>query len=127
MFPDFTVPDTAVKGKTLQETREQWCKDIAERLDRYRVSIYDDTKQKDYDNFNAFNGTYSDKQFSYITDLYGKTNPARFVNYPIMQHIIESLIGEFLSQPLEFECEAVNEDAVYAKYEQKVQFVFQAL
>jgi len=83
-------------------------------------TIFLTERKKDYENFQIVNGNFDPKQFEYITDMYGVTAPARFVNYPILMPRLDSLIGEFMSQPLAFDVEVINRDAVNKKIEKKV-------
>ena len=101
MFPDLTIPSDSTKI-------EEWCKSVLESIEQYYSAYYDDYRQRDFENYNLFNGIFDKDQFAYVTDTYANTNPARLVNYPIMKHMIERVVGEFLRQPMEFDAEIVN-------------------
>lgn len=120
MFPDFSIP----KGKYEQE---KWCKEILEGIEKYYSAYYGAYRKKDFENFNLFNGIFDQTQFEYVTDTSAGTNPARLVDFPLMKHLIDLLVGEFLAEPIKFTVEIVNRDAVYRKFEKKVGIVSEAL
>lgn len=120
MFPDLTVP------KKVSEI-EEWCKSVLESIEKYYSAYYDDYRQRDFENFNLFNGIFDKDQYAYVTDTYSNASPARLVNYPVMKHIVERVVGDFLVQPLEFDIDSVNEDAVSQKHEKKIGMVAEGL
>lgn len=119
-FPDLTVPKEIDKI-------EEWGIGVLEGIEKYYSAYYDDYRQRDFENFNLYNGIFDKEQYAYVTDTYSQTSPARLVNYSIMKHMIDSVVGEYLSQPLRFSVEVANKDAVSQKHERKVGFISEAL
>jgi|5_EtaG_2_1085323.scaffolds.fasta_scaffold04264_2 hypothetical protein len=121
MLPDLYVP----KGKL---KIDEWVKDVHDSIDSYYSGYYDDFREKDFDNYNVFNGIINKDQFEYVTDTYSNTNPARLVNYPIVKKVIDLLVGEWLATPMDqYSVELVNKDAVAREFDKKVGLVFEKL
>lgn len=120
MFPDLSIPKA-------HNQIEDWCKSVLESIEKYYSAYYDDYRQRDFENFNLYNGTFDKDQYAYVTDTYSNASPARLVNYPLMKHVIERVVGDFLTHPLEFDIDIVNEDAVSRKHEEKIGLVAEAL
>jgi hypothetical protein len=117
IFPKQNIPDS--------QKNEQWCKDNVLAMLAYQnyTTKFNRERKKDYENYLLFNGVFDTKQFEYITNTYGISSPARLVNHPIIAPKIDLLVGEFMSQPMDFMVEAVNEAAINKKLDQKVAFV----
>ena len=120
MLPNLTIPDS----KTEQQ---KWGEEVMNGIEKYYDLYFSKTKVCDNDNHDLYKGIFSEKQYNYVTDTWGSTNPARLVNYPITQHIIERIVGEFVAQPLKFNLEIVNEDAIVRKFDQKIAFLTKAM
>ena len=120
MLPELKIPKTKIE-------REEWAEEIHENIEQYYSAYFSNQRDKDFDNYNFFNGIIDKDQFEYVTDTYSNTNPARFVHYPIMKKMIELIIGEWLGSPMDLSCELVNDDAVNRKFDKKVTVVFEAL
>ncbi len=120
LFPDLSVP------KEKAEIPE-WCRQTVESIEKYYTAYYDDYRQRDFENFNLFNGIFDKEQYAYVTDTYANTNPARLVDFPIMKHVIDRVVGDFLSTPLKFTLHSINKDAVHRQFDKKVTMVFESL
>jgi hypothetical protein len=120
MIPDLMLP----KGK---KKIEAWAIDIHEAIDKYYSSYFTTQREKDFLNYNFFNGVIDKGQFEYVTDTHGNSNPARLVNYPVIKKMVELLVGEWVSSPMTFDVHLVNADAVNKKFDQKVNLIFDAL
>jgi hypothetical protein len=81
---------------------------------------YTDEKKKDHDNYLLYGGHFDPKAFAYVTDAYGLTSPARLVNYPMIKPKIDLLVGELISQPLQFTAHVINRSAIRRKTEKKI-------
>ena len=74
-------------------------------------------KVKDYENYDFYNGKFNIKQFEHVTTINGITNPARLVNYPLIQPKIDLLAGELISNDLQFSTFVTNKNAIKKKTE----------
>ena len=121
IFPKQNIPDS-------QKTRA-WCKDNIQAMLSYQnyTTKFNRERRKDYENYMLYNGVFDTKTFEYVTNTYGISSPARLVNHPIIAPKIDLLVGEFMSQPLEFTVEAINEAAVNKKLDRKVALVAERL
>lgn len=121
VFPKQNIPDS-------QKTKE-WCKQNILAMLAYQsyTTKFNRERKKDYENYMLYNGVFDTKQFEYVTNTYGISSPARLVNHPIIAPKIDLLVGEFMSQPLDFTVEAVNEAAVIKKLDKKVALVAEKL
>jgi hypothetical protein len=117
IFPKQNIPDS-------QKTKE-WCKENIRAMLGYQnyTTKFNRERKKDYENYLLYNGVFDTKTFEYVTNTYGISSPARLVNHPIIAPKIDLLVGEFMSQPLEFTVEAINEAAVNKKLDRKVAIV----
>ena len=117
IFPKQNIPDS-------QKT-PQWCKDNILAMLAYQnyTTKFNRERKKDYENYLLYNGVFDSKQFEYVTNTYGVSSPARLVNHPIIAPKIDLLVGEFMSQPLDFMVEAINEEAIVKKLDKKVALV----
>jgi hypothetical protein len=117
IFPKQNIPES-------QKTKE-WCKDNIRAMLSYQnyTTKLSRERKKDYENYLLYNGVFDTKTFEYVTNTYGVSSPARLVNHPIIAPKIDLLVGEFMSQPLEFTVEAINEAAINKKLDRKVAIV----
>ncbi len=121
MIPDLYVPKNKKKI-------DEWIKDVHESVDNYYSSYYDEFREKDFENYNIFNGIINKDQFEYVTDTYSNSNPARLVNYPILKKVIDLLVGEWLATPMDqYTVDLINKDAVARQFDKKVNLVFEKL
>ena len=113
-FPQQNIPD---KDKT-----EDWHRDNILAIMSYHKGYqsFIDSRKKDHENYLIANGEFDHKQFEYVTNMYGLTSPARFVNYPMIMTKLDLLAGELISQPLQFTVSVVNRNAVRKKNEEKI-------
>lgn len=120
-FPKQNIPD--------KEKTKDWhlkCVDAILSFSR-DTTKYTDDRKKDHDNYLMFNGHFDPKAFQYVTDAYGITSPARLVNYPIIKPKIDLLVGELVSQPLQFTVNVINRDAIRRKNEKKIQIASEVI
>jgi hypothetical protein len=117
IFPKQNIPDSL-------KTKE-WCKDNILAMLAYQnyTTKFNRERKKDYENYLLYNGVFDTKQFEYVTNTYGISSPARLVNHPIIAPKVDLLVGEFMSQPMDFMVEAVNEQAINKKLDRKVSLV----
>lgn len=111
-----------------QKTPE-WCKKNILAMMAYQnyTTKFNRERKKDYENYMLYNGVFDTKAFEYVTNTYGISSPARLVNHPIIAPKIDLLVGEFMSQPLDFTVEAVNEAIMNKKLDRKVSLVAERL
>jgi hypothetical protein len=111
-----------------QKTKE-WHNGCLDDILKYNKSSssYAAEKTKDYENYLLVTGQFDKKQFKYVTDMYGITAPARFVNYPIIMPKIDLLAGEIVSQPLKWSVNVVNRNAIRRKNEKKIQMAAEVI
>ncbi len=121
IFPKQNIPES-------QKTKE-WCKENVLAILAYQnyTTKFNRERKKDYENYLLYNGVFDTKNFEYVTNTYGISSPARLVNHPIIAPKIDLLVGEFMSQPMDFMVEAVNEAAVVKKLDKKVSLVAEKL
>jgi len=120
-FPKQNIPE---KDKT-----EEWHKSVVEAvLIRNRdYTAFIDSRRKDHENYLIAAGEFDQKQFKYVTDMYGTTSPARFVNYPVIMPKLDLLAGELISQPLQFTVNVINRNAIRRKNEEKITLASEVL
>lgn len=90
-------------------------------------SVFADSKQKDHDNYQIAAGKFNPKHYAYVTDTYGTTSPARFVNYPMIMPKLDLLVGELVSQPLQYTVNVINRNALRKKNEDKITLASEVL
>ena len=88
---------------------------------------YLSTRKNDHENYLIVNGDFDNKQFEYVTDMYGITAPARLVNYPIILPKLDLLAGELISQPLQYTVNVVNRNAIRRKNEKRTQIAAEVI
>ena len=108
-FPKQNIPDN--------KKNKEWHLDCINAVQRYHKSwnTFVDSRKKDHENYLIVAGEFDHKQYEYVTDMYGMTSPARFVNYPIIISKLDLLAGELVSQPLQFSVNVVNRNAIRKK------------
>lgn len=120
-FPKQNIPEK-------QKTKE-WHKKCVDAIMSFAKdhTKFTDERKKDHDNYLLFSGHFDPKAFQYVTDAYGITSPARLVNYPIIKPKIDLLVGELVSQPLQFTVNVINRDAIRRKNEKKIQIASEVI
>ena len=120
-FPKQNIPE--------KDKNEEWHRDdvVAILLYHRDYSPFIDSRKKDHENFLIASGEFDPKQFEYVTDMYGLTSPARFVNYPVIMPKLDLLAGELISQPLQFSVNVINRNAVRKKNEEKITMAAEVL
>ena len=109
---------------------KKWCEQmldaIVSRGDQ-DDGVSSKSKSKDIKNYQIYNGVFAAGDYSYLTEQYGASYPARLVNYPIVQPKIDLLLGEDLHRPMDTKVVTVNEDAVNRKEGHKTQLIMNKL
>ena len=120
-FPKQNIPE--------DQKTEEWHNDCLDSILRYNKTSnsFMDERVKDHENYLLVHGQFDQKQFKYVTDMYGITAPARLVNYPIIMPKIDLLAGEIVSQPLRWSVNVVNSNAIRRKNEKKIQLAAEAI
>ena len=70
-----------------KEKTEDWCRQVLTAVTSYMGTeggTYHSSRTKDIRNYQIYNGVLSQGDYTYITEQYGLTYPARLVNYPII-------------------------------------------
>jgi len=113
-FPQQNIPD---KDKT-----EEWHIDCIRAIMTHHrgYTSFIDSRKKDHENYLIVNGELDAKQYKYVTDMYGMTSPARFVNFPMILPKLDLLAGELISQPLQYTVNVINRNAIRKKNEEKI-------
>jgi len=115
-----SMPSMVISEK---EKTEDWCRQVLKAVTSYMGSkggSYSASRVKDIRNYQIYNGVLSQSDYTYITEQYGLTYPARLVNYPIITPKIDLLLGEELRRPMDMKVTTVNKDAVIRKHDHKV-------
>ena len=82
-----SMPSLVVSEK--QKT-DEWCEQVLNSIISYMGSdsgIYQSSRVKDIRNYQIYNGVLNQSDYTYLTEQYGLTYPARLVNYPIILSI----------------------------------------
>lgn len=98
----------------------------------YLTGIFDtdgfqQERYKDDQNFKILMGKFNPKEYEYVTNLFGLNSPARLVNYPLIMPQFQLLMGEFISQPLQYSSFVTNRDAVVSKLDEKMNIAAETL
>tara|TARA_R100001126_G_scaffold99910_1_gene76510 strand:- start:1170 stop:3473 length:2304 start_codon:yes stop_codon:yes gene_type:complete len=115
-----SMPSMVVAEK---DKTQDWCRQVLDAITNYMGAeggSYHSSRVKDIRNYQIYNGVLSQGDYSYITEQYGLTYPARLVNYPIISPKIDLLLGEELRRPLDMKVTTVNKAAVIRKHDHKV-------
>ena len=122
-----SMPSMVVAEK---EKTEDWCRQVLNAITSYMGAeggSYHSSRVKDIRNYHIYNGVLSQGDYSYITEQYGLTYPARLVNYPIISPKIDLLLGEELRRPIDMKVTTVNKSAVIRKHDHKVGLMMREL
>ena len=122
-----SMPSMVISEK---EKNEEWCRQVLKSITSYMGSgggSYYTSRVKDVRNYQIYNGVLSQADYTYITEQYGLTYPARLVNYPIITPKIDLLLGEELRRPMDMKVTTVNKDAVIRKHDHKVGLIMRQL
>jgi len=113
-----------------KEKNKEWCDNVLNAIIgfmSYDDSTYQSSRNKDIGNYAVYNGKINQADYTYITEQYGLSYPARLVNYPIITPKIDLLIGEELKRPIDMKVSTVNKEAVIRKLDYKVALKMNAL
>ena len=122
-----SMPSMVVAEK---EKTKDWCRQVLNAVTGYMGSeggSYHTSRTKDIRNYQIYNGQLSQGDYSYITEQYGLTYPARLVNYPIITPKVDLLLGEELRRPMDMKVTTVNKSAVIRKHDHKVGMMMKSL
>lgn len=114
-FPRQNIPES--------KKDEEWHSNTVDAIvaQSRKNTRYLSARKNDHENYLIVNGDFDNKQFEYVTDMYGITAPARLVNYPIILPKLDLLAGELISQPLQYTVNVVNRNAIRRKNEKRTQ------
>ena len=121
------MPSMVISEK---EKTQEWCEQVLKAITSYMGTgggSYYSSRVKDIRNYQIYNGVLSQSDYTYITEQYGLTYPARLVNYPIITPKIDLLLGEELRRPMDMKVTTVNKDAVIRKHDHKVGLIMRQL
>lgn len=112
-----------------KEKDKRWVEQNIEGIVRYYAfnTRFTAEKKKDQENYLLFNGILDPNMFTYVTDMWGLTNPARLVHYPLMNNAIDYLVGIYSASPLDYSVTVLNKEYVSRKLEKKVNLVMEKL
>ena len=122
-----SMPSMLVSDK---EKNDEWCEQVLNAITSYMGTaegIYTDSRVRDIRNYQIYNGQLNQGDYTYITEQYGLTYPARLVNYPIITPKIDLLIGEELKRPIDMKVSTINKEAVIRKQDHKVSLMMKEL
>ena len=122
-----SMPSMVVSEK---KKNKDWCRQVLNAITSYMGSeggSHHSARVKDIRNYQIYNGVLSQGDYSYITEQYGLTYPARLVNYPIITPKIDLLLGEELRRPIDMKVTTVNKAAVIRKHDHKVALMMREL
>ena len=114
-FPRQNIPES--------KKDEEWHRNTVDAIvaQSRQNTRYLSARKNDHENYLIVNGDFDNKQFEYVTDMYGITAPARLVNYPIILPKLDLLAGELISQPLQYTVNVINRNAIRRKNEKRTQ------
>lgn len=120
-FPKQLIPDN--------EKDEDWgkktIKSVISHYDGY--DSFQTTRQKKFDNYQLVDGNFNQKEYEYVTKMYGLTTPARLVNYPIILPKMNLVVGELMAQGLNFTAQVINRDGLRKKNEMLIRAATESL
>jgi len=122
-----SMPSMMVSEK---QKNKEWCNQVLDAIVGYMgvsEGHYDSSRIKDIKNYQIYNGELNASEYTYLTEQYGLTYPARLVNYPIITPKIDLLVGEEIRRPLDMKVSTVNKEAVVRKYDHKVGLLMREL
>ena len=122
-----SMPSMVISEK---EKNKDWCRQVLNAVTSYMGAeggSYHTSRIKDIRNYQIYNGQLNQADYSYITEQYGLTYPARLVNYPIITPKIDLLLGEELRRPMDTKVSTINKSAVIRKHDHKVGLIMRGL
>ena len=122
-----SMPSLVISDK---EKNDEWCRQVIHAIVSYMGTeggTYSSSRVRDIRNYQIYNGVLNQSDYTYLTEQYGLTYPARLVNYPIITPKIDLLIGEELRRPIDMKVTTVNKDAVIRKHDHKVGLMMRSL
>ena len=122
-----SMPSMVISEK---DKTQEWCRQVLNAVTSYMGAeggAYHTARTKDIRNYQIYNGQLNQADYSYITEQYGLTYPARLVNYPIITPKIDLLLGEELRRPMDTKVSTVNKAAVIRKHDHKVGLIMRDL
>ena len=122
-----SMPSMVISEK---DKTQDWCRQVLNAVTSYMGAeggAYHTARTKDIRNYQIYNGQLNQADYSYITEQYGLTYPARLVNYPIITPKIDLLLGEELRRPMDTKVSTVNKSAVIRKHDHKVGLIMRDL
>jgi hypothetical protein len=121
LFPSLYVPES---GKT-----RDWCKQMLMAISQYGLSTQAlrTEREKDHRNYAMMRGEIDQNEFKYLTNQYGVVAPARMVHYPIINRKVETLVGEWLGQPMSYGAFISNREGKLRKLDKKVEMAAEIL
>ena len=122
-----SMPSMVISEK---DKTQDWCRQVLNAVTSYMGAeggAYHTARTKDIRNYQIYNGQLNQADYSYITEQYGLTYPARLVNYPIITPKIDLLLGEELRRPMDTKVSTVNKAAVIRKHDHKVGLIMRDL
>ena len=110
-FPKQNIPES--------KKNKEWYKNCILSLSRSSRNNdrFKTEKIKDYENYDFYNGKFNSEQFEHVTSINGITNPARLVNFPLIQPKMDLLAGELISNDLVFTATVTNREGIKKKTE----------
>ena len=114
-FPPQLLPDS--------EKDEVWCEQMIDAIAGHIYednSMFENSVYEDIQNYSIYNGDFELSDYQYLTEQYGFAQPARLVNYPIIQPKIDLLLGEELRRPMDMKVVTTNKDATIRKEDMKI-------
>ena len=122
-----SMPSMVVSEK---EKNDEWCEQVLNAITAYMGSgdtTYNMSRARDIRNYQVYNGELNQADYTYLTEQYGLTYPARLVNYPIITPKVDLLLGEELRRPIDMKVSTVNKEAVVRKHDHKVGLIMRSL
>ena len=113
-----------------KEKNDEWGGQVLNSITGYMAagdSTHNYSRVRDIRNYQIYNGELNQSDYTYLTEQYGLTYPARLVNYPIITPKIDLLLGEELRRPLDMKVSTVNKEAVVRKHDHKVTLMMRQL
>lgn len=111
MITDLTVPAD-------ENERLKWAEETLNTVSRYSSSNAWNKARYNYEqNFTRFLGEVDLDELKYMTHTYGddKAKPFTAATYPLLEPLIQRMIGEYTSQPVPFSILRINKNAYSSK------------
>lgn len=74
--------------------------------------------------YDLFNDIFDLDEYKYVWATFGDVKPMTFTNYPLLNPIINYIVGQFQSQPLAFSAYKVNSNAVSERLDLEAELLF---